>query len=115
MVYLMLADGFEVTEALTTVDVLRRAKVDLLTVGVTGKEVTASCKIKVEADISPDEVELDRLDAVISALDAVFCRADALFFCPDAEKSCLDAVFPVIDARKNIGGWRRWSCFYRDA
>lgn len=65
MIYLMLADGFEITEALTTVDVLRRAKLELLTVGVTGKTVTASAKIKVEADITPDEVELDRLDAVI--------------------------------------------------
>ena len=65
MIYLMLADGFEVTEALTTVDVLRRAKLELLTVGVTGMTVTSSAKISVKADISPEEVELDRLDAVI--------------------------------------------------
>ncbi len=65
MIYIMLADGFEVTEALTTVDVLRRAKLDILTVGVYAKSVTASCGITVEADITADEVELDRLDAVI--------------------------------------------------
>lgn len=65
MIYLLLADGFEVTEALTTVDVLRRAKLETLTVGVYSKTVTASCGIKVEADITFDEVEPDRLDAVI--------------------------------------------------
>jgi 4-methyl-5(b-hydroxyethyl)-thiazole monophosphate biosynthesis len=65
MIYVMLADGFEITEALTTVDILRRAKLPNLTVGVTGKTVTSSCKVKVEADITPDEVELDRMDAVI--------------------------------------------------
>lgn len=65
MIYLMLADGFEITEALTTVDVLRRAKLDVLTVGVYNKQVTASCNITVTADITSDEVELDRLDAVI--------------------------------------------------
>ncbi len=65
MIYLMLADGFEITEALTTVDVLRRAKLDVLTVGVYNKQVTASCNITVTADITADEVEIDKLDAVI--------------------------------------------------
>ena len=65
MIYLMLADGFEITEALTTVDVLRRAKLDVLTVGVYKKEVTSSCNIKVTADIIADELEFDRLDALI--------------------------------------------------
>ena len=65
MIYLMLADGFEITEALTTVDVLRRAKLDVLTVGAYAKTVTSSCNIKVEADITIDEVEPDKLDAVI--------------------------------------------------
>ena len=65
MIYLMLADGFEITEALTTVDVLRRAKLDVLTVGVYNKQVTASCNITVVADITADEVEPDKIDAVI--------------------------------------------------
>lgn len=65
MIYLMLADGFEITEALTTVDVLRRAKFDVQTVGVYSKTVTSSCDIKVEADITPDEVITENLEAVI--------------------------------------------------
>ena len=65
MIYLLLADGFEITEALTTVDVLRRAKLDVKTVGVYGDTVTSSCNIKVEADITSSEVNLDNLDCVI--------------------------------------------------
>ena len=40
MVYVFLAKGFEELEALAPVDVLRRAGVEVKTVGVTGKRVT---------------------------------------------------------------------------
>ena len=97
MIYLMLADGFEVTEALTTVDVLRRAKLEVLTVGVYSKQVTASCGITVTADIIADEVELDRLDAVI--------LPGGIPGTPNLEKS--DFVQSVIDfAAEND----RWIC-----
>lgn len=57
MVYLFLADGFEEVEALCPLDILRRGGVEVRTVGVTGKIVTGSHSIKVEADILPSEVE----------------------------------------------------------
>ena len=56
MVYVFLADGFEELEALAPIDILRRAKVEILTVGVTGKTVTGSHNIPVLCDKTIDEV-----------------------------------------------------------
>lgn len=65
MVYLFLADGFEIIEALAPVDMLRRAKIDVQTVGVTGKTVCSSCGVEVNADITMDEFEYHDVDAVV--------------------------------------------------
>jgi 4-methyl-5(b-hydroxyethyl)-thiazole monophosphate biosynthesis len=53
MVYLLLAEGFEEIEALAPIDILRRAGVNVETVGITGKSVTGSHGITFEADILP--------------------------------------------------------------
>lgn len=66
MVYLFLADGFEEIEALTQADYLRRAGIELKTVGVTGKTVLGAHKIPVVCDITEAEVVLDEtLEMVI--------------------------------------------------
>ena len=50
-VYLFLAEGFETIEALTVVDVLRRAKMPIVTVSITdSKSVMSVHNIKIEAD-----------------------------------------------------------------
>lgn len=52
MVYVFLAEGFEEIEALTAVDLLRRAEIDLVTVGVKGTDITGAHGITVKADIN---------------------------------------------------------------
>lgn len=59
MVYLFLADGFEEIEALAVLDLLRRANVDIKTVGVTGKIANGSHKIPVTCDITENELDHD--------------------------------------------------------
>ena len=65
MFYMFLADGFEETEALATLDVLRRAEIEVKTVGVTGAIVTGSHNISVTADLGIDEISVSDLSGVI--------------------------------------------------
>ena len=61
----ILADGFEEIEALTPVDMLRRAGLEVKTVGVSGKLAIGSHGISVECDLLPENVKLDDVDMVI--------------------------------------------------
>ena len=65
MIAILLADGFEEIEALTPLDILRRAGLDVRTVAVTGKIAVGSHGIPVICDMTADEVKLDELTAVI--------------------------------------------------
>lgn len=63
--YILLAEGFEELEALSPADLLRRAGVEVKLVGVTGKTVFGAHQIGVETDISMDEVDWAKADAII--------------------------------------------------
>lgn len=65
MVYVFLAEGFELVEAMAPVDILRRAKVEVKTVGVTGKTVAASNGVKVEADLEIAQAGKEDLSAMV--------------------------------------------------
>lgn len=58
MVYVLLADGFEEIEALEPIDIMRRAGIEVKTVGISGKTVCGSHNIKVEADILAEDVKI---------------------------------------------------------
>ena len=50
---------------LPPVDVMRRAKLDVKTVGVTGECVTSSHGVPVKADITIDNIDLDDVQGVV--------------------------------------------------
>ena len=65
MVYMLLGTGFEETEAIAPLDLLRRAGVQVLTVGVNGKTVYGGHSIGIEADITLDQLDLTSLEMII--------------------------------------------------
>lgn len=66
MIYVYLAEGFEEIEALTAVDVMRRAGIEVQTVSITGnKVVKGTHDIKVEADILYEEAEHAKCEMIV--------------------------------------------------
>ena len=65
MIIVLLADGFEEIEALTPVDMLRRAGVEVKTVGVNGKIAVGSHKIAVVCDALPEDISLNDVSMAI--------------------------------------------------
>lgn len=65
MIVVLLANGFEEIEALTPVDVLRRAGLNVVTVGLSGKEIRGSHGITVMADALPEDIDLTKVEMVI--------------------------------------------------
>jgi 4-methyl-5(b-hydroxyethyl)-thiazole monophosphate biosynthesis len=61
-----LANGFEEIEAISIIDVLRRAEIEVLVVSVTGEiEVTGAHQVKITADVLFDQVDYDEIYMIV--------------------------------------------------
>lgn len=65
MINLFLANGFEECEALVPLDILRRANIQVKTVGIGGNVVTGSHGITVTTDTVNKDLPLDNLKGII--------------------------------------------------
>ncbi len=66
MIYLFLTENHETVEALTPVDVLRRAKIKVTTVSLTQScDVASSCGITVKADKTYDDCDFSDAQGII--------------------------------------------------
>ena len=65
MVYILLGTGFEETEAIAPLDLLRRAGIEVLTVGLNGKTIYGGHHIGIEADITIDRLDLTNMDMIV--------------------------------------------------
>ena len=97
MVYVLLGTGFEETEAITPIDLLRRANVPVLTVGLNGKNITGGHGITVKTDITVQEMDLTQLDMIV--LPGGLGGVRSILACKEA----LDAVTFANENGKLIG------------
>jgi len=65
MYYLFLADGFEETEAVAPLDILRRAEIPVKTVAVDENPVCGAHGIAITADLTLDAVDFDAAEGMI--------------------------------------------------
>lgn len=65
MVYILLGEGFEESEALVPADLLRRAGAEVALVGLEDLEVTGGHGITVKADVTLAEVEEDKMEMLV--------------------------------------------------
>lgn len=65
MVAVFLAEGFEEIEAISVVDLLRRAEIDVKTVGIGSKTIVGTHNIPITCDILDSELEFNDIDMVV--------------------------------------------------
>jgi len=65
MVYMILGEGFEETEAIFPCDILRRCGVELALAGIGGREIESSHGVVVRADLTVGEIDQRKLDMII--------------------------------------------------
>lgn len=83
MVYILLGTGFEETEAIAPLDLLRRAGVEARSVGINGKVVYGSHRIGITADLEIAEMDLTTMDMIVlpgglGGVASVRASADAM-------------------------------------
>lgn len=65
MIYIFFAPGFEEIEAIATLDILRRAELEVQSVGVGGKTVKGAHGITVICDVADAEISLADLKMIV--------------------------------------------------
>src|SRR5690554_4651342 len=61
----ILANGFEDTEAIATIDVLKRSKLEITTVSFDSLAVTSAYNIQVQADMLYKDLKLEEYDFLV--------------------------------------------------
>ncbi len=65
MIYLFLADGFEETEGVVPFDILKRAGVDVKTVGVGSNLITGDNGLKINTDLTDAQISFENLKGIV--------------------------------------------------
>ncbi len=120
MIYIFLANGFEECEALVPLDILRRAKIEVKTVGIGSNNVTGSHGITVTTDTVNKDLPLENLDGIIlpgglpgaTNLEADKTVQNAIDFCVDnGLLVCAICAAPQILGHKGLLNGKNAVCF----
>ena len=121
MFYVFLADGFEETEAIAPIDILRRAGIHVCTVGVGGNVIRGSHNIYVNADINLENFEFNEgIEGVIlpggmpgvKNLYAEERVLEAVRRCHDSDLYvCAICAAPMIPGKLGILRGKKATCF----
>ena len=120
MVYMLLGTGFEETEAIAPLDLMRRAGINVLTVGIGAQIITGGHGIPVQADITLEQMDLTQLDMIVipgglggvASIRACQEAMDALKFAADNGKF-VGAICagPTVLADLGITNGKQATCF----
>jgi len=120
MVYMLLGTGFEETEAIAPLDLLRRASVEVLTVGINGKIIKGSHGIGIEADVMLREMDLTQMEMIIlpgglggvASIRASQEAMDAIRFAADNGKfTAAICAGPTVLADLGITDGKKATCY----
>ena len=120
MVYVLLGTGFEETEAVAPIDLMRRAGIEVRTVGVSGNSVAGSHGICIEADITLEEMDLSACEMIVlpgglkgvASVRASQPAMDALFTCwKDGKYVAAICAGPTVLADLQIPDGRNATCY----
>ena len=121
MIYILLGNGFEESEALVPLDLLRRAGAKVTLVGVDGLEVTGGHGVTVKADISmddahdPEDMEMLVLPGGLGGVEAIQKNQFALALIQKAYDRgcwlCAICAAPTILAREGCLDRRKAVCY----
>ncbi len=121
MFYMFFADGFEEVEAIAALDVILRAKIEIKSVGIGGKNITGSHGITVVCDMVDSEVNpSDNCEGII--LPGGMPGTENLYssikvnnfvdYCYDNNRYlCAICAAPIILGRKNLLNGKSAVCF----
>lgn len=118
---MIFADGFEDSEGLTTLDVLRRAKMDICCVSLSSNNyVITSANNKVEFDISYNEIDYKEFDfliipggkAVFNVLiHSLWLNEVITYFATNNKLICAICAAPMLIGRLGFLNGYKYTCF----
>ena len=120
MVYVFLAEGFEEIEALTQIDLLRRADINITSVGVGGLFIKGAHGIEVKCDKTIDDVDCREADMLIlpGGMPGVTNLYNNIKLCDiisfHAEKGTVIGAIcaaPIILGRLGLSSGRMMTCY----